>query len=476
MFTLYNTVTRAKEEFEPISPPEVGVYTCGPTVYNYAHIGNMRSFVFEDVLVRALKRAGYRVKRVMNITDVGHLVSDADTGEDKMELGARREGRTAWEIAAEYTRAFKEDCAALNVLEPDVWCKATDHIGEMIGLVERLEKNGLTYRIEDGIYFDTARFAGYGDMARLDKEGLRAGARVEMVEGKRSATDFALWKFSPKDQQRQMEWDSPWGVGFPGWHIECSAMSMKYLGEQFDIHCGGIDHVGVHHTNEIAQAEGATGKSPWVKYWCHGEFLVLDKGKMAKSSGEFITVRTVRERGFAPLAYRFFLLQAHYRSQLVFSWEGLEAAANGYRNLLEQVARLKEETKPAAEPPEEYIKRFDAAAFDDMNMPRAMAALFECLKDGSVSAPARLAMALSADEVLGLSLAEAELAGPAEVPAEISELAKKRAEARKKKDFAASDALRDEIAAKGWTIKDKPGGEWEISSSSSSSSSSSDNE
>jgi cysteinyl-tRNA synthetase len=341
------------------------------------------------------------------------------------------------------------DMKGLNVVEPDVWCKATDHIDEMIGLVRLLEENGLTYRIDDGIYFDTSKFAAYGDMARLDKEGLRAGARVEMVAGKKNPTDFALWKFSPAEEQRQMEWDSPWGRGFPGWHIECSAMSMKYLGEQFDVHCGG-------------QAEGATGKSPWVKYWCHGEFLVLDKGKMAKSSGGFITLRTIRERGFDPLAYRYFLLQAHYRSQLVFSWEGLGAAANGYRNLVEQVARLKEEAGTPSEPPAEYLERFDGAVFDDMNMPRAMAALFECLRDTGVDAPAKLAMALSADGVLGLSLEKAELAAPAEVPAEILELAEKRAEARRDRDFAASDALRDEIAAKGWEIMDKPGGEWEL--------------
>jgi len=458
MFKLYNTVAREKQVLEPIAPPEVGLYTCGPTVYNFAHIGNLRTYVFEDVLVRALERAGFRVKRVMNITDVGHLVSDADTGEDKMEVGARREGRTAWDIAAEYTRAFKEDMAGLNLREPEIWCKATDHIEEMIGLVKRLEANGLTYRIDDGVYFDTSKFPAYGEMARLNREGLKQGARVEMVEGKKSATDFALWKSSPTDQQRQMEWESPWGVGFPGWHIECSAMSMKYLGEQFDIHCGGVDHVGVHHINEIAQSEGATGKSPWVKYWSHGEFLVMDKGKMSKSSGGFITLRTVRERGIDPLAYRYFLLQAHYRSQLVFSWEGLEAAGNGYRNLLDQVAKLKAEGEAAPQAPQEYVKRFDAAVFDDMNMPRAMAALFECLRDSKPSAAEKLAFARSADEVLGLSLAEAELQGPAEVPAEIQELAEKRAEARRQKDYAEADRLRDELDKRGYTTTDNADG------------------
>ncbi len=454
MFKLYNTVAREKQELEPINAPQIGLYTCGPTVYNFAHIGNLRTYVFEDVLVRALARAGFNVKRVMNITDVGHLVSDADTGEDKMEVGARREGRTAWDIAAEYTNAFKEDMAGLNLREPEIWCKATDHIGEMIGLVKRLEDNGLTYRIADGVYFDTAKFPAYGEMAKLNRDGLREGARVEMVEGKRSATDFALWKSSPQGQKRQMEWDSPWGTGFPGWHIECSAMSMKYLGEQFDIHCGGVDHVGVHHINEIAQAEGATGKSPWVKYWSHGEFLVMDKGKMSKSSGGFITLRTVREKGIDPLAYRFFLLQAHYRSQLVFSWEGLEAAANGYRNLLDHVAKLRSEGEPAPEPPVEYAKRFDEAVFDDMNMPKAMATVFECFKDAKVNAGEKLAFVLSADEVLGLSLAEAELEGPADVPAEIQELANRRAEARKQKDYAEADRIRDELDGLGYTTTD----------------------
>ncbi len=478
MFKLYNTLTRSKDELVPLSPPDVGLYTCGPTVYNFAHIGNLRTYVFEDVLRRALSRFGFRVKHVMNITDVGHLTSDADTGEDKMELGAKREGKTAWDIAAFYTAAFNRDCARLNILPPDVVCKATDHVPEMIVLVKRLEERGFTYRLADGIYFDTSKFPAYGAMARLDIDGLEAGARVEVVEGKRHPTDFALWKLSPKDKRRQMEWDSPWGRGFPGWHIECSAMSMKHLGEELDIHCGAVDHIAVHHTNEIAQSEAATGKSPWVRWWVHGEFLVLDKGKMAKSGG-FITLESVVEKGIDPLAYRYFLLQAHYRSQLMFSWEGLEAAANGLRNLRETVLALKEQAagggwkvegggkgapKPSTiHPPPSttpYAARFDEAVSDDMNMPRALATLWEGLKDSSLSAAEKLALVAHAEPVLGLSLDKVEAEKPAEVPADVAALAERRAAARKSRDFAAADELRKELAAKGYEVEDQPGGKW----------------
>jgi cysteinyl-tRNA synthetase len=474
MFKLYNTLTRARDEFAPIAAPAVGLYTCGPTVYNFAHIGNLRTYVFEDLLRRALARAGFQVKHVMNITDVGHLTSDADTGEDKMELGARREGKTAWDIAAFYTEAFRRDCARLNVLPPDVVCKATDHIPEMIALVRRLEEKGFTYRLADGVYFDTSRFPAYGAMARLDIEGLEAGARVEVVEGKKNPTDFALWKLSPADKRRQMEWDSPWGRGFPGWHIECSAMSIKHLGEQFDIHCGAVDHIAVHHTNEIAQSEAATGKSPWVRWWVHGEFLVLDKGKMAKSGGGFITLDAVAKRGFDPLAYRYFLLQAHYRSQLMFSWEGLEAAANGFRNLKETVLGLKGQLPvasgqlPVGKPAtancqlttDNYAARFDQAVADDLNMPRALAALWEGLKDDALSAAEKLSLVAHAEPVLGLSLDRVEAEKPAEIPAEIAELAARRAAVRKARDFAAADALRKELAAKGYEVEDQPGGKW----------------
>lgn len=275
---LYNTLSRAKETFQSIRPNEVGLYTCGPTVYNYAHIGNLRTYLFEDILKRTLTYSGYAVKHVMNITDVGHLTGDRDMGEDKLEKGARREGKSAWDIAAAYTQAFQKDLERLNILAPSIWCKATDTIPEQIALIQILEKKGFTYRTRDGIYFDTARFPKYTQLSHQNLDALQEGARVEKNPEKRNATDFALWKFSPAGVQRQMEWDSPWGVGFPGWHIECSAMSMKYLGDQLDIHCGGTDHIDVHHTNEMAQSEAATGK-PFFNVWMHGAFLIISGGK-----------------------------------------------------------------------------------------------------------------------------------------------------------------------------------------------------
>jgi len=310
----YNTLTRKLEDFNPLNPPNVGLYTCGPTVYMYAHIGNLRTYIFEDILKRVLLANNYKVNHVMNITDVGHLTSDADTGDDKLEKEAIKENKNAWEIAAFYTAAFQKDLEELNIIPPDIWCKATDHINEQIELVKKLESKGFTYRTDDGIYFDTSKVADYGKLAGLDIEGLRAGIRVEMVAGKKNPTDFALWKFSPTNVKRQMEWDSPWGKGFPGWHIECAAMSMKYLGETFDIHCGGIDHIPVHHTNEIAEAESATGK-PFVKYWLHGEFLELKEGRMGKSEGNAILVSTLKEKGFDPLSYRYLVLNTHYRKR-----------------------------------------------------------------------------------------------------------------------------------------------------------------
>ncbi|NUM74290.1 cysteine--tRNA ligase, partial [candidate division KSB1 bacterium] len=344
---LYDTYTRSLREFKPLRADEVGLYTCGPTVYDYAHIGNLRTYLFEDILRRALEFNGYNVKHVMNITDVGHLVSDADTGEDKMEKGARRTGKTAWEIAAFYTQAFQDDMQRLNILPPTIWCRATDHIREQIETIRCIEKKGFTYRTSDGIYFDTSKLPNYGYLARLDIEGLRAGERVEVGE-KRNPTDFALWKFSPAGStssptggenrfdklpaRRQMEWESPWGVGFPGWHIECSAMSEKYLGPFFDIHCGGEDHITVHHTNEIAQTEACHG-TRLANFWMHGYFLQLDDAKMAKASGEFLRVQTLIDRGYDPLAYRMLCLGAHYRTQLNFTWESLDGAETALQRL-----------------------------------------------------------------------------------------------------------------------------------------------
>jgi cysteinyl-tRNA synthetase len=462
---LYNTATRSVDPFEPAEPPMVRLYTCGPTVYNYAHIGNLRTYVFEDVLVRVLRLCGWDVRRVMNVTDVGHLVSDADEGEDKMELGARREGRTVWEIAEYYWQAFRNDMHRLNLLEPEVWCKATEHIEAQIDLVGRLEAAGYTYTLDDGVYFDTSKWPAYGRMARLDVEGLKAGARVEMAAGKKNATDFALWKFSPTDKKRLMEWPSPWGVGFPGWHIECSAMAIHYLGEHLDIHCGGVDHVAVHHTNEIAQAEAALGHE-WCRWWMHAEFLTLPAdgggGKMSKSTGEFLKLDLLADKGYEPLAYRYFLLGAHYRQQLAFSYEALDAAASAYARLKRAVvdlkARIDREASDPAEPIEDYWRPFVEAAADDLNMPRCLAAMWNCLKDASRAPQEVLATLLRMDEVLGLGIDRMESEAPAVDAEQIQRRIDERAQAKKDKDYARADAIRDELAASGIELMDSPQG------------------
>jgi len=320
---LYNSASRKKEIFKPIHPGKVNIYCCGPTVYNYAHIGNLRTYIFEDFLRRTLEYLGYRIKHVVNITDVGHLTSNADTGEDKLEKGALRENKTVWEIAELYTRDFLKDWTRLNLLEPSLWPKASDHIQEQISLVKTLQEKGYCYIIQDGVYFDTSKFSRYTDFAKLDILGQEAGVRVSLTPAKRNPADFALWKFSEKKVKRAMEWDSPWGIGFPGWHLECSAMAMKHLGETLDIHCGGTDHLRVHHTNEIAQSECATEKH-FVNYWIHGGWLLESqdekKGKMSKSKGEFIRLESLIENGFDPLDYRYFCMTSHYRNYLNFSW------------------------------------------------------------------------------------------------------------------------------------------------------------
>ena len=463
MLRLYNTMTRSVEEFRPIRDNTVGVYTCGPTVYNYAHVGNLRTYLFEDVLMRVLAACGYSVRHVMNVTDVGHLVSAADEGEDKMAVGAAREGKTAWEVAEFYQQAFQRDLARLNIREPSIWCKATDHIAEQIALVRTLEDKGFTYLVEnDGVYFDTAKLSDYGKLARLDVSGLRAGARVEMVAGKRNATDFALWKFSPADARRQMEWPSPWGVGFPGWHIECSAMAMKYLGERVDIHCGGVDHIAVHHTNEIAQSESAMGH-PWVNWWLHGEFLVFPRqdgdeaAKMSKSAGGFITLDTLVERGFDPLAYRYFCLNGHYRSQLVFTWDALAAAANAMGRLKRAVLEFRPHFT-GQRPIEARMEEFRAACQDDLNMPRALAAMWGAIKDEPADGGEIYATLAEMDAVLGLGVAEMKEEALAISQQEIQRLIDERNAARKARDFARSDAIRKQLAEMGVTLEDSPGG------------------
>lgn len=448
---LYDTYTRNLREFQPLHPPEVGMYTCGPTVYDYAHIGNLRTYIFEDILRRVLLFNGYQVKHVMNITDVGHLTSDADTGEDKMEAGARRTGKTAWEIAEYYTEEFRKDLKRLNILEPTIWCRATDHIQEQIDFIRCIEEKGFTYRTSDGIYFDTSKLPSYGYLGRLDIEGLQAGARIEMGE-KRHPTDFALWKFSPKDQKRQMEWDSPWGVGFPGWHIECSAMSAKYLGPFFDIHCGGEDHITVHHTNEIAQTEACYG-TRLANFWLHGYFLQLDEGvKMSKSSGKFLRVETLIEEGYDPLAYRMFCLNAIYRQKLNFTWEGLDGAAKALDRLRNAFYEMGEPTQPDST----FLQKFLTEINDDLNMPRAMALTWELVRSDLPNG-VKKATLLEFDRVLGLNLANWQ---PAEevIPDEILRLVELRQQARAEKRWQDADTLRGQIIAAGYEVMDTPQG------------------
>jgi cysteinyl-tRNA synthetase len=340
---LFNSLTRELETFSPIHPGEARVYSCGPTVYNYPHIGNMRAYVFADVLGRTLSWKGYQLTHVINITDVGHLTGDTDDGDDKLEVAAKKEGLDAWAVAKRYTDAFFQHAALLNIKRPKIICKATDFIKEQIAMVQELESKGFTYRTDDGIYFDTAKFPKYPDFARLDVKGLQEGHRVDAAD-KRAKTDFALWKFSNPKEKRQMEWSSPWGTGFPGWHIECSAMAMKFLGPQFDIHTGGVDHIPIHHTNEIAQSECATGLAPFVKYWMHGEFLIIEGDeKMSKSLGNTLTVGTLEEKGFPPLGYRVLILQSHYRKQLRFSYENLVGAVKAYERLTAAAIKLRAE-------------------------------------------------------------------------------------------------------------------------------------
>jgi cysteinyl-tRNA synthetase len=450
---LFNTLTRTKEEFVPLNPPKVGLYCCGPTVYNYVHIGNLRAYIFDDVLRRALRFNGYDVFHVMNITDVGHLESDADEGDDKMEKGAAREGLSVWEIARKYEDAFFADTAQLNIERPEVVCRATEHIAEMIAMVERLLERGYAYVADDTVYYDTAKFPRYADFARLDLKGQQVGAggRAEEQSGKHNQTDFALW-FSNKPKHL-MQWDSPWGRGYPGWHIECSAMSMKYLGETFDIHCGGVDHIPVHHTNEIAQSEGATGK-PFVRYWLHNEFLLVSKpsgegsgDKMSKSGENFLTLKRVTDRKFDPLAYRYFCLGAHYRSELKFSWEGLEAAQSGLR----KVYGTRAENDPLADDGAFAAARAECAEAlnDDLNTPQLVGLLH---RFGSRR------LWLEFDPVLGLRIAERSGQRDEELPSEVLALVERRNAARRAKEWGLSDQLRDELVGLGYEVGDGPQG------------------
>ncbi len=456
---IFNTMGREIQEFVPIEDGKVGMYTCGPTVYNYAHIGNLRTYIFEDILRRTLEYLGYRVTHVMNVTDVGHLTDDADEGEDKVLKSAREKGKTVWEIAEFYTRAFFDDIDRLNIERPTVVCKATEHIGDMIKLIKRIEKNGYTYEAGGNLYFDISKFKDYGKLALLNIEDLKAGARIGIDKNKKNPHDFVLWFTKSKFEHQAMMWDSPWGRGYPGWHIECSAMSMKYLGDHFDIHCGGIDHIPVHHTNEIAQSEAATGKK-WVNYWLHGEFLVMSKEKMAKSAGNFITLSTLVEKGYDPLDYRYLCLGAHYRSQLQFSFEALDSARNARLALVDRIVRLKENVKGKDRKEvakNKYLEAFERDITDDLNAPRALADLWNMLKDTSINDEEKLTTALVMDKILGLKLKEAEVP-KLELDDEILAMIEERKKARANRDFKKADEIREKLKERGIILEDTPDG------------------
>lgn len=456
---LFNTYTRHKELFISSNEGHVGVYTCGPTVYSYPHIGNLRAYVFADILCRTLRYNGFAVKQVMNITDVGHLTSDdaeggGDDGEDKVELQGKRTGKSVWEITDYFTKVFRADLELINVKMPYIFSKATDHVQEQIALVQKLEAEGYTYQISDGIYFDTSRFPSYGKMARLKASGLRPGMRVKFNQEKRNPTDFALWKFSPKSEKRQMEWESPWGVGFPGWHIECSAMAMRYLGETIDIHTGGIDHIPIHHTNEIAQSEAATGKQ-FARYWMHGAFLVVDGQKMSKSLGNIFTLHDLAERGYDSMMYRYLLLTAHYRSPINFTWKSIEAVSKAMNSLRSTFA----EWPDGGEADAAMLNEFRSRINDDLNTPRCVALLWDVV-GSKLPTAVKKATLLDFDKVLGLRISEStsDRVNVEEVSTNVRRLLEQREQLRREGDWAGSDRIRESIRSLGYLVEDTPKG------------------
>jgi len=459
----YNTLFRKKEKFEPFNPSKVGLYSCGPTVYDYAHIGHARTYVFVDVLKRVLEYSGYKVDHVMNITDVGHLTSEADTGDDKVEKKAKIEGKTAWDIAKYYTKDFFDMTGKLNILKPQVICKATDYIPQMIKIIKQLEEKGLTYVISDGVYFDTSKLKNYGKLARLKIEDLKEGARVGKNKEKRNPTDFALWKFTQSGTKRQMEWQSPWGVGFPGWHIECSAMSMEHLGETIDIHTGGIDHIPIHHTNEIAQSEGATGKL-FVKYWLHAGHLLVEGKKMSKSLGNYYRLKDVVDKGYDPLSLRYLFLTAHYRTEMNFTWKALEGAQKAFSKLKVQLAtgnlqltnkKEKRVDSKLDSQVEEYSKRFRNYLNDDLDMPRAIALVWEVVKS-DIPDSDKYKLIIDWDRVFGFGLAGQEIRNKELVISQkVKGLVKEREKLREEKKWEEADKIRKEIEEKGYLVEDK---------------------
>lgn len=470
---LFNTLGRAVGGFAARKPHRVGMYSCGPTVYAHQHIGNMRPYVFADTLKRVLRWKGFDVHHVVNITDVGHLTSDADDGEDKLELAAKREHKDAWEIAQHYTGLYQADLARLGVVAPDVWCRATEHIDAMVRFAQVLEARGYCYRLPSGLYFDTSKSPGYGRLALLDLEGQKAGARVEVAEGKEHAQDFAIWRASAPGEDRQMEWASPWGRGAPGWHLECSVMSMQYLGRHFDIHTGGADHPPVHHTNEIAQSEAYLDDGqPWVAWWLHCEFINLKGAKLSKSTGGGLTLQDLVDRGYHPLAYRYLLLQSHYRSQSEFTWEALDAARSALRRLTGRFAvdagadrLLPPADVPASDVALAYLDAFDRAVSQDLNTADALAVVHSVARDTSLLAPELAWLACHFNSVLGLDLGQlgsSALNGrPAHARAsaeEIGTLVTERAQARSARDFGRADELRRHLTELGVVVNDGPDG------------------
>ncbi|MCG8572338.1 MAG: cysteine--tRNA ligase [Spirochaetes bacterium] len=456
---LYNTISRQKEEFKPIQKNCVSFYACGPTVYWYQHIGNLRTYIFEDVLKRVLLFNGYQVKHVVNVTDVGHLASDADEGEDKLLKGLLREGLpltkgSMLRLADKYFQEFLEDFKRLNIIMPDVWCKATEYIDDMIKLIKLIDKNGYAYQTSVGLIFDTAKFPHYSDLGRLKLEQQDQGTRTSIDNERKNPSDFAMW--ITNQSNHIMQWDSPWGKGFPGWHIECSAMSRRHLGDQFDIHCGGKEHIGVHHTNEIAQAEAATGKHPWVNYWLHAEWLTIPEGKMSKSKGNFIRISDFVTQKIDPLAFRYFCYTAHYRSPLSYTAEAFAGSVKGYNNLKKRIAELlKEKTDQGENIKTQYQAEFKNFINDDLNIPRAIALLHAMMKDEKLGAKQKIELLDHMDQVFALDLLKAE---EQSIPKEIIELANERLQARKDKNWNLADEIRAKINAQGFNVMDKADG------------------
>jgi len=455
---IYNTLTKKVEEFIPIDKNEVKMYTCGPTVYSYAHIGNLRTYIFEDILEKTLNLIGYKVKRVMNITDVGHIVSDADDGEDKMMLASRKEGKKASEIADFYTKAFMEDLEKLNIKKTEIVEKATEHINEYLEMIDVLLKKDIAYISNGNAYFDISKYNDYYKLSGRTDENNLIGAREDVEEDKfkKNPADFALWMTNSKFANQEQKWDSPYGIGYPGWHIECSCIAMKYLGKKIDIHCGGVDNIFPHHTNEIAQSECYTGEK-WCNYWIHGEYLNDQTGKMSKSKGEFLTVSLLQEKGYNPLAYRFMCLQSHYRNQLIFSYDSLDIASNAYKKLKNRIGQIKKnvDNSQNVELDLNYLNKFKEALENDLNTSNALTVLYDLLKDDNIDDSKKIKLIEEFDKVLSLSLLHDEEINISEDEINyINEMIEKRKEAKKEKNFALADEIRNNLEKQGIILKD----------------------